>query len=290
MDKNCVFLDKLAAFVSCTPTPPVCFAACQRTRSFNRPAPLAGLLYQASGDFGEWCVSGRPWFLPVNHLAIGCCHQGSASPESVKPVEIWAVAFNLAGIAEFEYLWDEPARESTPVQNPARLITAFQKTATRFVAAADTDPLLLKAALLELLAVARSEFQQPPEGTTRRPAAVTLALDWMSEHFHEPEITLNTLAATAGLSVHHFGRTFQQAMGVSAMHYLRDLRVRHSCGQLQGTALRINEIAYAVGFRDPLHFSRVFHEFTGQSPRAFRHRADAATAATNQPPSAFRRQ
>jgi AraC-like DNA-binding protein len=270
MDKTCVFLDELAEWVSLSPSPPLCHAARQRTRSFNKPSPLAGLLFQASGDFGEWRVAGKPWFLPVNHLAVGCTHHGSASPEPKDSAELWAVAFNLSGVSAFDYLWKSPVRETTQVGDPARLIAAFQKTANRFVATGNVDPLFIKAALLELFAVARSEFRKSATDIGRRPLAVEQALDWMGDHFHDPEVTLADVADAAGLSMHHFGRTFREVMGESTMTYLRKLRIRHSCGLLQGTALRVNEIARTVGFADPLHFSRIFHETTGKSPRLFR--------------------
>lgn len=274
MDKKCVFMDMLAEFVSCSPAPPLCHAALQRTRSFNNPSPFAGLLFQARGDFGDWCVDGKPWRLPENHLAIGCCHRGSASPEPAKPVELWAVAFNLEGISVFDFLWEVPVRETTPVSNPARLTAAFEKTANRFSDPLHADPLLLKASLLELFAVAGSEFTRAPQQSLSRPDAVTRAIEWMGAHSHDPEITLDAVADAAGLSLYHFGRTFRKTMGMSPMQYLRELRVRQSCGLLEGTALRINEIAHAVGFRDPLHFSRVFHDINGISPMVFRKKAE----------------
>lgn len=284
MDKKCVFMDMLAEFVSCSSAPPLCHAALQRTRSFNNPSPLAGLLFQARGDFGDWCVDGKPWHLLENHLAIACCHRGSASPEPAKPVELWAVAFNLEGISDFDFLWEVPVRETTPVSNPARLTAAFEKTANLFSDPIHADPLLLKASLLELFAVAGSEFKRAPQQSLSTPDAVTRAIEWMRAHSHDPEITLDAVAAAAGLSLYHFGRTFRETMGVSPMQYLRELRVRQSCGLLQGTALRINEIAHAVGFRDPLHFSRVFHEINGISPLAFRKEAEKLKTPWEQPP------
>ena len=275
MDKICDFIDRMAEWMSTSSRIPICYAALQRTRSFNRPAPLAGFLYQASGDFGEWTVGGKPWLFPVNHLSVGCCHKGSASPFPVHPVELWAVAFNLEGIPAFDDLWDAPVRGKTLVSDPASLTSTFQKTARLFIDRDNTDPLCLKAAVLELFAAARREFSQIKP---KRHAAVDRAIDWMSRHFHEPEIKLTDVANAAGLSPHHFGRIFTRATGESTMQYLRKLRIRHSCGLLQGTTLRVNEIAFAVGFNDPLHFSRVFHQHTGKSPRDFRSEKPAASS------------
>ncbi len=283
MDKNCVFLDMLADFVSCSPAPPLCHASLQRARSFNNPSPLAGLLFQSRGDFGEWCVDGKPWCLPESHLAIGCTHRGSSSPVPRKPVELWAVALNLEGISAFDFLWENPVRQTTLTSNPGGLTAAFEKTGIRFSDPLYTDPLLLKASLLELFAVARREFTRTPPQNLNRPAPVTRAIGWMGAHSHDPEITLDAVASAAGLSIYHFGRTFRETMGMSPMQYLRKLRVRQSCGLLRGTALRINEIAHAVGFRDPLYFSRLFREINGKSPLAFRKEAGSFT-----PPSAAR--
>lgn len=273
MDKTCILLDKLADWVHCRPAPPLLHAALQRTRSFNTPSPLAGLLFQASGDFGEWRVGDKPWRLPENHLSVGCCHQGTASPEPRQPVELWAVAFDLSGVREFDFLWDSPLRQSTFVNDPVRLTSAFQKVARRFLEANGADPFLLKAALLELFAAARQEFSVSSSGTAPSRPAIDAALEWMAGNFHRPDVGLADVAAAAGMSIHHFGRTFSMTMGKTPMRYLRNLRIRHSCALLRGTSLRINEIADNSGFRDPLHFSRVFHSVTGDCPRDFRRRA-----------------
>ena len=182
---------------------------------------------------------------------------------------MWAVAFDLQEEAAFDYLWENPERIRTPVSNPAALTAAFQKVSRYFVGRYGEKSLLLKAAILELLSVAHGEFVKNDEDEIL-PGAVEEALDWMTANLHDPDITLQDVAAAGGLSIHHFGRVFRRAMGQGAMSYLRDLRVRQSYGLLQGTALRVNEIAYEVGFRDALHYSRVFRIATGKSPTEFR--------------------
>jgi len=54
------------------------------------------------------------------------------------------------------------------------------------------------------------------------------------------------------------------------MRYFRRLRISRARELIQHTDLRIRDIADQVGFRDPLHFSRVFRKETGRSPRAER--------------------
>lgn len=267
MDEICVFIDKIADLVCRSSKSPACYAALCRGRSFNRPSPLAGFMFQAKGDYGVWRIGDEPWRLPTNYLSIGCCHKGSASSEPVKPVELWAVAFDLGEFSEFDYLWEAPIRTKTVVSDPCRLVETFQKTAARFINN-ETEPLFLKAALLELCAIVKIEFTRDYEKT--RPVSVEKALRWMDHHYHNPDVTLRNIADSSGLSLHHFGRTFKRHMGTSAMSFLKELRIRHGGALLRGTSLRVNEIAFEVGFHDPLHFSRVFHSITGQTPRSFR--------------------
>jgi transcriptional regulator GlxA family with amidase domain len=181
------------------------------------------------------------------------------------------MTLDLTGVEAFDDLWNRSERQITPVRNPARLIGAFQRLAARYAAPETNSPLLRKAALLELLAIAQEEFSFE-HGGEMRPYAIEKALEWMANHFDNPDISRAMIAEAGGLSVHHFGRLFRETMGMGAMNYLRELRIRQSCALLTGTALRIGEAARAVGFRDPLHFSRVFHKAHGMSPRAYRQR------------------
>jgi len=270
MDNISFFIDRFAQYISCEAKPPLIHAAMQRTRSFNNPAPLIGFLFLAQGELGPWTIAGRPWLLRPNHLAFGNCHQGSASPEPKVPIELWAIAFNLEGVPGFDDLWTTPVRGSVAVGNPTRLLMALRRVAERFLAGEQTDPLMLKAALLELFGIARQEFSQADRGHQLPVTAVDQAREWMAAHFHDPSIRLDDIAQTAGLNLNHFVRVFTRTTGISPMRHLRELRIRHSIGLLQATDLRINEIAHAVGFSDPLHFSRIFHAAAGKSPSAMR--------------------
>lgn len=253
----------------------------QRTRSFNEPAPLLGFSYLDKGYLGPWVIGGKSVPRPRHHLAFGGSHHGSASPEPTQPIELWSLAFDVGELREFDYLWDQPVHGAVAVRDRQRLVAAFRRVSDRFLAVPPVDPLLLKAALLEFLAVARSEFNALPIHAGTRSSAVDRAVAWMGEHLHEPGIRLPAIAGSAGLSVHHFVRAFSTALGASPMRYLRELRIRRAIGLLQATDLQIKEIAYAVGFRDQLHFSRVFRAAAGLSPQSFRTRAPRPRHALN---------
>jgi AraC family transcriptional regulator, transcriptional activator of pobA len=60
--------------------------------------------------------------------------------------------------------------------------------------------------------------------------------------------------------------------GQPASRLIEARRMREARRQLAYTQLQVGSIAYALGYADPAHFSRVFSRVEGLSPRAFRER------------------
>lgn len=268
MDNTRIFIDKLADFISSCKRPPLIYAAMQTGRSYNDPAPIAGISYLAKGNLGPWTVGGKPVTRPRGHIAIGHCYQGGYSPIPDEPIELWSVAFNLAGIKEFEYLQHTQIQASTPVRSSTQVESAFQVVATRF-ASLNTDPLFIKASILELIAVTREAFSGNNDiATFSRP--VQKAISWAQQNMNSAGLRLAEMAEISGLSEHHFSRVFLRVTGTTPMKYLTMIRIQQAKGLLEGTDLRVSEVAYSVGFPDPLHFSRVFRRITGKCPSDFR--------------------
>ena len=65
-------------------------------------------------------------------------------------------------------------------------------------------------------------------------------------------------------------------LGCGLAEYIRRRRIHHAQRMLEETSLSIAEIAYAAGFSDYIHFSRVFRLVTGMSARDYR-KADRQT-------------
>lgn len=93
--------------------------------------------------------------------------------------------------------------------------------------------------------------------------------DYVANHFHE-NITLETMAAQAGISTYHFARLFKQTIGESPHQFLMQYRVEQARKQLADASRLIADIAIACGFSDQAHFTRVFKQSTGKTPRQYR--------------------
>ncbi|MEG3616384.1 AraC family transcriptional regulator [Isoptericola haloaureus] len=81
------------------------------------------------------------------------------------------------------------------------------------------------------------------------------------------------LAALVGLSTSQLGAAFRARVGTSPLRYQTDLRMARARELLDATALPVSAVGQAVGYADPLYFSRQFSRVHGQSPTAYRGRA-----------------
>jgi len=82
-------------------------------------------------------------------------------------------------------------------------------------------------------------------------------------------ITLTELAHVAGMSVFYFARSFKERTKISPHRYLLSMRVQKA-RILLPTERNLAIVAYACGFADQAHFSRVFKSFVGITPGKFR--------------------
>lgn len=86
-------------------------------------------------------------------------------------------------------------------------------------------------------------------------------------------MSLETLAASSGLSLFHFLRVFAQVLGVTPHQYLVRCRLRHAARLLADDDRPVTDVAMDVGFNDLSNFVRTFHRVAGASPRDFRRAA-----------------
>jgi AraC family transcriptional regulator len=94
-------------------------------------------------------------------------------------------------------------------------------------------------------------------------------IEFMSVHYAE-QITLEQLAAEAGISKYHFTRLFHQKLGKTPFRFLTEIRLTAARKMLIATDLRVNEIALACGYTAASYFTIAFTARYGVSPLKFR--------------------
>jgi AraC-like DNA-binding protein len=98
------------------------------------------------------------------------------------------------------------------------------------------------------------------------PRHVRSVQDYLQAHAHEP-VTAEQLARIAGVSVRSLYAGFKEFLGVSPMHYLRDLRMERAHAELiSGETRNIAGVALRWGFAHMGRFSAGYKERYGVSP------------------------
>ncbi len=94
-------------------------------------------------------------------------------------------------------------------------------------------------------------------------------IDYLHGSFGE-EISLDGLAAIAGLSPNYFLHAFKQTTGRTPHRYLTELRIAKACELLKNPHASIVDISLAVGFSSQSHLTTVFGRFMKTTPAAYR--------------------
>ena len=119
--------------------------------------------------------------------------------------------------------------------------------------------------------------QNPRSEQARMDGRVRDCMDFLCHHL-AARVTLDDLAALAGLSVSRLAHLFRDQVGQTPQQFQEQQRLERARQLLELSGRSIQDIAADVGFENPFYFSLRFKRLTGQSPRDFRKRlADQAT-------------
>ena len=96
-------------------------------------------------------------------------------------------------------------------------------------------------------------------------------MDYIDRHLQQP-LTVKKLAEELDLSESYISILFKRETGMAVSEYIRRRRVETAKSLLQYTEFACVEIAEYLCFSSESHFSRIFREYTGQTPREYRKR------------------
>ena len=87
------------------------------------------------------------------------------------------------------------------------------------------------------------------------------------------DLTLAELAEYLNLNPNYVSTLFHKECSMSFSQYLRTVRIDQACRLLRETTEKVYLIGEKVGYDDPVHFSRIFHEQTGLTPKEYRRKS-----------------
>lgn len=129
--------------------------------------------------------------------------------------------------------------------------------------------------LMILSAFARQRAQGEEAAALNKMRRLSGVIEQMHRRCGE-ELSVAALAEECGLSEYHFIHLFRECTGFSPHDYIIRLRMDKAKDLMASTTMNISQIAFAVGYSNPLYFSRLFKRRTGLSPTQFRSGAGVA--------------
>ena len=230
-----------------------------------------------------WCTSGEGWYSlkdgikhPVaksQFIVLPADTPHSYGSSETSPWSIYWVHFRGSGAPE-AYKRMEGLRTLGPDVQVSRLAALFDEILIILEGHADSEsanyvdmvfPHLLSAFIYPHI----WGGSHSANAGTANISIVGKATHYINEHLSE-KLSLRDICTYLGYSESYFTRVFTKEVGCSPIAYLMRLKVERAQHLLINTSLKINQIAFMLGFDDPYYFSKFFSKITGSSPRDFR--------------------
>lgn len=101
----------------------------------------------------------------------------------------------------------------------------------------------------------------------RKYSTVEPAVDYLKKHIYDCSLTTDELHKMCGVSNTYFRKIFISRFGMSPKKYIVSKRLSYAKFLIDsGEADTVKELAFSVGYSDPLYFSKAFKSMYGVSP------------------------
>lgn len=128
---------------------------------------------------------------------------------------------------------------------------------------------------LQLVRSAARESREPRRGPSSRQALRARAQAYIARRLSDPELSVDRVAGALNCTKRYIHKAFSDS-GETVAGHIWGLRLERCRDDLATAANRpITDIAFGWGFNSSSHFSRLFRERFGTSPRAYRAAAQA---------------
>ncbi|HXV30926.1 MAG TPA: AraC family transcriptional regulator [Sinorhizobium sp.] len=136
-----------------------------------------------------------------------------------------------------------------------------------------SDRMALDAACQLLIHHILKRYNRRAEQTVVRgglsPSARRRTVDYVEAHLDRP-LTLDHLAAEAGLSTFHFAKMFRVSFAMPPHRYVAERRVERAKQHLRAESLSLVQVAAACGYASQSHFTKAFKAAVGITPGEWR--------------------
>lgn len=98
---------------------------------------------------------------------------------------------------------------------------------------------------------------------------VQLVKEYVQNHYAS-DLDLNTIAQNLGFSSSYLTKVFNRVEQITPSKYIRNYRMGIAKQLMGDKGMTLQQVAAAVGYNDPFHFSRSFKQTFGMNPTEYR--------------------
>ena len=96
------------------------------------------------------------------------------------------------------------------------------------------------------------------------------AMACVHNHLDDAEYDRESFASDMGMSASSLYNKLRAVTGMNATSFIRDIRMKEACRLVKSTpGIRVSDLAYSVGFKDPKYFSTIFKKEFGMQPSEY---------------------
>ena len=117
-------------------------------------------------------------------------------------------------------------------------------------------------------------YRDHSSGDRLSPALCRRLVDYIENRLDQG-LSLQELASVAGMGVWTFGKRFRASFQTTPHSYIMDRQLDRARGLLSRGSLPVKAVAFACGFSDQAHLTRVMRSRLGTTPAALRRKASA---------------
>ncbi len=93
--------------------------------------------------------------------------------------------------------------------------------------------------------------------------------EYINNNLSSSRLSISLICSTFSLSSSSLYRLFVSEVGISPIKYIIQSKMKRACELFRAKEITIYEVAYALGYADPLYFSKHFKSYFGISPTEF---------------------
>lgn len=157
-----------------------------------------------------------------------------------------------------------------PSDDPARYLNDIVAFSTY---ASDYSDIVVRGLFLAHFACLLQGLESPAPVRDGASGKILQCRRWISQQLSNPDLSVKTLAGWMHCSPDYLSHCFHIETGTRLSRFIHSERIRQAQAMLLDTAMNVSEIAFACGYRDPGHFTRIFRQLNGSPPLAWRKHA-----------------